>query len=260
MPLVIFFHGYTAIEPEIFRPWIDHIVGRGAIVVYPYYQKVDDLILPEFIDNSVVAVRDALDELAMPGHVAVDLSRVGVVGHSVGAVLTADYAAIAAKEGLPIPTVMMPVEPGGCVDCNELGQNPGVPLKDFSLIPSTVRAYIITGNADDFVGDVGAKHIWNGMTAVPSTQRDYVIVNSDYHGAPPLFADHGFPVAGPLPKDLDALDWYGTWKLFDLLTDCGFHDSGCDAAFGGTEAQTTMGAWSDGTPVAPIEVVADPGT
>src|SRR3954454_15976883 len=30
MPVVIFFHGYTAIEPEIFRPWIDHIVQRGA--------------------------------------------------------------------------------------------------------------------------------------------------------------------------------------------------------------------------------------
>ncbi len=259
MPLVIFFHGYTAIEPEIFRPWIDHIVRRGAIVVYPFYQNADDVILPGFIENGETAIRNALSELAKPGHVPVDLNRVGVVGHSVGAALTADYAAIAARDGLPVPSIIMPVEPAGCVDCNELPPGWGVPLMDFSAIPSGVRAYIITGSDDSVAGDAGAKHVWNGMTAVPLDQRDYIIIHSDLHGFPLLFADHDFPVAGPLPEKLNTLDWYGTWKLFDLLTDCAFANKGCDQAFGGTEAQTFMGVWSDGTPVAPAIVDNNPG-
>jgi acetyl esterase/lipase len=258
MPLVIFFHGYTAIEPQIFRPWIDHIVQRGAVVVYPLYQNVDDDILPEFIENSETGIRDALTELATPGHVPVDLDRVAVVGHSVGAVLTADYAAIAERDGLPVPSVIMPIEPVGCVDCNELPPDWGVPLEDFSAIPASVRAYVIVGDDDTLAQDFGAKHVWNGMTAVPLDQRDYIIVDSDYHGAPPLFADHGFPVAGPLPNEVDGLDWFGTWKLFDLLTDCGFENVGCDLAFGGSDAQTYMGMWSDGTPVVSLVVTDDP--
>jgi len=259
MPLVIFFHGYTAIEPEIFRPWIDHTVQRGAVVIYPYYQNADDNILPEFVDNGETAIRDALTELAKPGNVPVDLNRVGVVGHSVGAVLTADYAAIAEKDGLPVPSVVMPVEPGGCIDCNELPPGWGVPLADFSKIPSSARVYVITGSDDDFVGDAGAKHVWNGLTNVPADQKDYIIVQGDTHGFPLLLADHDFPVAGPLPEKLNTLDWYGTWKLFDLLTDCGFANKGCDQAFGGTEAQTYMGEWSDGTPVKPAVINDNPG-
>jgi len=259
MPLVIFFHGYTAIDPELFRPWIDHIVKRGAIVIYPYYQNVDDNILPEFMENSETAIRNGLTEHTKPGHVPIDLKRVGVVGHSFGAVLTADYAAIAERDGLPVPTVMMPVEPGGCIDCNELPPGWGVPLEDFSNIPASVRAYIITGSDDSLVGDAGAKHVWNGMTRVPQKQKDYIIIQSDLHGSPLLFADHDFPVTGPLPERLNALDWFGTWKLFDLLTDCGFADKGCDQAFGGTKAQTDMGVWNDGTPVAPAVIDNNPG-
>jgi pimeloyl-ACP methyl ester carboxylesterase len=257
-PLVIFLHGYTAIDPEIFRPWIDHIVQNGAIVIYPFYQNANDLIIPQFIDNSVTAIHDALDELAKPGHVPVDLTRVGVVGHSVGGVLTADYAAIAAAEGLPVPSVIMPVEPAGCIDCNALPPGQGVPLEDFSTIPASVLAYLVVGNDDFLASEYGAKLIWKGMTAVPLENRDYIVVRSDYHGSPLLFADHGFPIAGPLPEQINALDWYGTWKLFDLLTECAFANTGCDQAFGGTEAQTFMGAWSDGTPVVPAIVTDDP--
>ncbi len=57
------------------------------------------------------------------------------------------------------------------------------------------------------------------------------------------------------PLVIDALDWYGTWKLFDGLTDAAFYNRNRQYALGATPEQTGMGQWSDGTPVKPIKVL-----
>jgi hypothetical protein len=54
---------------------------------------------------------------------------------------------------------------------------------------------------------------------------------------------------------IDALDWYGTWKLLDALTDAAFHGTHREIALGGTPAETSMGTWSDGVPVKPMRVL-----
>lgn len=38
-PVVVFTHGWGATNPRAYGAWIDHIVRRGNIVVYPVYQK-----------------------------------------------------------------------------------------------------------------------------------------------------------------------------------------------------------------------------
>ncbi len=60
------------------------------------------------------------------------------------------------------------------------------------------------------------------------------------------------------PLVIDALDWYGTWKLFDGLTDAAFYNRNRQYALGATPEQTGMGQWSDGTPVKPIKVLKQP--
>src|ERR1700733_5951337 len=45
-PLVIFNHGWSAMEPKVYGAWIDHIVKRGNVVVYPVYQ--DSLRTPTY--------------------------------------------------------------------------------------------------------------------------------------------------------------------------------------------------------------------
>jgi hypothetical protein len=59
---------------------------------------------------------------------------------------------------------------------------------------------------------------------------------------------------------LDALDWYGTWKLLDALIACAFEGEWCEYAFGNTPEVRFMGTWSDGVPVAEAVVAAEPGT
>ena len=54
----------------------------------------------------------------------------------------------------------------------------------------------------------------------------------------------------------DALDYYGTWKLFDGLRDAVFHGINREYALGDTDHQRFMGLWSDGVPVRQLLVRA----
>src|SRR4051812_24096508 len=38
VPVIIFMHGWSAMEPEGYLGWIEHLVKRGNIVIYPRYQ------------------------------------------------------------------------------------------------------------------------------------------------------------------------------------------------------------------------------
>ncbi|WP_051379002.1 chlorophyllase/cutinase-like alpha/beta fold protein [Derxia gummosa] len=53
---------------------------------------------------------------------------------------------------------------------------------------------------------------------------------------------------------VDALDWFGLWKLFDALTDAAFYGTGRDTALGDTARQRFMGQWSDGVAVREAEI------
>ncbi len=254
---MIFLHGFMAVDPSFYGEWIEHITQGGAIVVFPFYQTINPFTLRpnEYLDNTNTAIADALVELAQPGHATVDLSRVAVVGHSAGGVLAVNYAATAAQNGLPVPSVIMPVEPGGCKDCTSgMGSSFGMPLEDLSNLDPTTRAIVIAGDADTTVGTEPAKKIWESMTSLLPGNRDYILIRSDDHGRPELRANHLMPLTGGIVGTVNALDWYGPWKLFDGLIDCAFDGIACDQALGGTPFQTFMGDWSDGTPVKPALV------
>ena len=86
----------------------------------------------------------------------------------------------------------------------------------------------------------------------------------DSHGSPDLDATHVFPAAPGKHRLLnwggartDALDWYGTWKLLDGLTDAAFYGTNREYALGDTPEQRYMGKWSDGQPVKELEVLKE---
>ncbi len=101
--------------------------------------------------------------------------------------------------------------------------------------------------------------IWAGLAQIPADRKDFVTVQTDNHGAPTLPADHPMPATGVFGR-LDALDWYGTWKLLDALIACSIDGTWCEYALGNTPEQRFMGSWSDGMPVAELEATDDPST
>ena len=78
-------HGWIAVDPELYGPWIAHLVHRGATVVYPAYQEAPFLDTVSPLPNALVALRLAFEQ------VPVAAGRLIVAGHSAGGAL-AHYA------------------------------------------------------------------------------------------------------------------------------------------------------------------------
>src|SRR4051794_24279052 len=121
LPLILFFHGFGGTDPEVSHAWIDHLVRRGAILIYPDYQEADlpfdgpRLAAVEQTAHTTIpaAITAALTELAGPGHAQPDLQRIAAVGHSIGAVLAAHYAGTAAENRIPGPNALFLAVAGG---------------------------------------------------------------------------------------------------------------------------------------------------
>lgn len=286
-PLVVFVHGWSVMQPDLYRAWIEHIVKRGAILVYPRYQ--DSLKTPaaDFLPNAARALRAALQALGQ-GRFGVlpDTKKVAYLGHSAGGLIASGLAASHSRLGLPAPRALMAVEPGK-------SSGPRwrqVPLEPLSGIPKGTLLLSLCGDEDNRVGCDDARRIYVESSQVQSADKNLLLLRSDRHGSPPLLANHAAPTAprfdpryppsdssswllhrveerlrerkakGQIgshsPLDTDTLDWYGPWKLFDALCDAAFSGGNRRYALGGAAAQLSMGNWSDGTPVTPMRLLA----
>lgn len=293
-PVIVFLHGWGGMNPLYYGAWIDHLVKRGNIVIYPRYQA--SLLTPirEFTPNTLTAIKEAIARLqSEPGHVKADLTKFAAVGHSVGGLLAANVAALASENGLPPVLAVMSTEPG----ITEAPIN--IPLADLKKIPAKTLLLAVAGDQDTLVRDFDAKRIYNESTRVPANNKDYITLVSDSHGTPSLQASHRAPTAfdmaydsgegigggpaevggsgraGGLPTRridgprsertdrletmmINALDFYGTWKLFDGLCDAAFYNKNREYALGNTPQQRFMGRWSDGVPVKELKVTDKP--
>jgi acetyl esterase/lipase len=271
-PVIIFNHGWSAMSPDTYGAWIKHLVRRGNIVIFPRYQASMRTPMKDFTPNAVAAIKTAMKELQNNSHVQPELDHVAVVGHSMGGAITPSMAALAAAEGLPIPKAICCVEPGNhVIDA----PNINMPLADLSKISPDTLALVIIGDRDKMVGDDTAKSIYAGIKQIPAANKDFITLISDEHGNPPLLGTHMAPVAAEVivPNDaanakpfaqkmrermeantVDAMDFYGTWKLLDGLTDAAFFGKNRQYALGNTPQQRYMGQWSDGTPVKELKI------
>jgi len=291
-PVVVFLHGWGGMNPLYYGAWIDHLVKRGNIVIYPRYQASLLTGIREFTPNTLTAIKEALKRLQTEsGHIKPDLNQFATVGHSLGGVLAASVAALASEHGLPRVSAVMSVAPG----ITEAPIN--IPLADLKKIPPETLLLSLAGDQDTLVRDTDAKRIYYESTRVPASNKDFVTMVSDTHGMPGLQASHRAPTAmdkaydsgegftggpgessdraGGLPtrrvdgpqsgrRDrletmmVNALDFYGTWKLFDALCDAAFHGKNREYALGNTPQQRFMGVWSDGVPVKELKITDNP--
>jgi len=244
LPVVVFLHGYGGTGPALYQEWIDHLARRGTVVIYPDYQEPGFLGGGQaaYVPNMFAGVSEALDRLgATP-------DRVHVVGHSLGAVLTAAYGVLAPSVNLPPAATLTMIEPGGCRTCGNFGSF-GVPLPLDRQIPADTLVRTVVGGDDDFVGDADARVIQRMLVDVPAGRKMFESIPSDDHGSPALVADHLFPQTGGAGRTADALDWFGLWRPFDALMSCADRERECEIALGASDGRLVMGQWSDGTPV-----------
>lgn len=248
-PLIVFNHGWSAFFPIAYKAWVEHLVKRGNIVVYPRYQLGLVIGLRFATSNAIRSVKQAITILQSGDHVRPDLEKFAIVGHSLGGGITAEMAALAKDQGLPEPKAVMPVQPFVLTDTM---------MTNFSGIPADTLMLVIVGEDDTVAGNESGKLIFTTSTQVSITRKDYVIQRTDRYGSPALVADHLAPVCIPHTRMVDAMDYYSTWKLFDALTDFAFYGINQAYCLGDTPEQRYMGLWSDGTPVKELFVTDTP--
>jgi len=261
--VIVFNHGYGVFNPGPYGQWIEHLVRKGNIVIFPKYQ-VSDLSLPNtYTPNAVIGIQDAFDELqSNPNRVKPRMEHYGMIGHSYGGVVTSNIVTEYAAYGLPKPQCFMLCQPGtGGLNAGRLTTYTGMDV-DYNVL-------IVVGNDDVIVGDAFGREIMDS-TDISTDHKNYITHFADNLGTPIIEASHNEPLAanndydggtvstvitgGYLASKIDAVDYYCYWKLADALLACTFYGNFCNYAFGDTPQQNNMGAWSDGTSVIPLEV------
>lgn len=254
-PVIVFVHGWLAAHPWCYRAWIDHLVLQGNVVLFPRYHGL--ATAPgDFTGNCIRTVARGLRFLDGVWHAKAMPGRLAIVGHSAGGLVAANVAALAVTSGLPRFAALMPVQPG----VHDL-----IRYADFSRIPAGTLMVVVTSSDDHNVGERTGWDILRGASSIRPADRNLVRMHSDEHGKPGLLANH-YAAACPKPISFvprqvlpaiaatDALDYNGIWKLFDGLTDAAFHGTNRAWALGNTPEQRSLGKWSDGRPVRPMDV------
>ena len=264
-PVVIFLHGWFAVNPAIYGAWIDHLVKSGKIVVFPRYQNDVSTNPQKFLNNALAAIHDSLGVLESGrGHVRPNLDQFALIGHSAGGNLAAYIAAVSAEpnSGIPIPKAVVAMMPGEVFPQKE---------PRLSKIPPKTLLVVMVGEDDLLVGDLRGREIFSGATSIPRSRKRFILFRSDRHGFPPLLAEHTAPTGANRKLDngdgvlkslqlslgeVNALDHAGFWRIADQTLDAGFSGKTLDHIIRNPEQFRNLGYWSDGRQVTP-PIVAD---
>ena len=188
-PLIVFLHGWGGMNPLYYGAWLDHLVKRGNIVVYPRYQATLLTPITEFTPSTRRYQRRNHPLQTERGHVKPDLNKFAVVGHSVGGLLAASVAALASESNLPRVRAVMSVEPG-------ITESPiNIPLADLKKIPAETLLLSVAGDQDTLVRDTDAKRVYYESINIPEANKDFITMITDTHGTPSLQASHRAPTA-----------------------------------------------------------------
>ncbi len=257
--VVVFLHGWFAVNPGFYGAWIDHLVRNGHVVIFPRYQNDVGTMPQDFLPNTMAAIHDAMSVLSQGSvhHVRADTSRFALIGHSAGANLAAQVAALSSDlhTGLPCPRAVVAIMPGEVL-----------PIRQPTLdrIPDTTLLIVAVGDEDIVVGDLRGRQIFLEASAVPSSRKRFILYRSDRHGYPPLVAEHTAPT-GTNPRldngegilrplqlsmgDINALDRAGFWRIGDITLQAGFHGRTLDDIPNLDHMIRHLGYWSDGRKV-----------
>jgi hypothetical protein len=272
-PVIVFLHGYLGVNPVAYGAWIEHLVRRGNIVVFPVYQ--DSLIGAERYTTT------RLRQCARPSEScrakrAMCVPTRKVTGRSSGILSVARSRRISPRKPQP-RTCSLRARSWPAI--------PAMPIRS----SKTSRAFcahrkkipdllllVVVGKDDLFAKETTGRAIFEKSIGLKSENKNLIRLRSDRSGHPPLSADHFSPLAlnqsydsgkslrggdrerrspGSRAHDAtDALDYFGYWKWFDALTDAAFFGRNRNIALGDTPEQRFMGKWSDGTPIVEPDV------
>lgn len=262
LDVIIFVHGYGAINPMIFGAWIKHLVKKGNVVIYPRYQKTLFNPMPaQFADFVSNGIKTGIDSFQLETGKQLKLDRASYVGHSYGGALIAYLANYYEKYKIPKPLSLFVCEPG-------TGPFKDARLRSYRELEEDIQLLVMVGNEDLTVGDELGLRIY--LSSKQLKRRNFIRQFSDAFEDEIISSSHYEPYAIDMEFDngdrnftaeralkvakIDAIDYHGYWKLYDALLDCSRDNENCNVAFGNTDAQKSLGNWKKDIPVRPLSI------
>ena len=192
-------------------------------------------------------------------HTPVNIETFCLVGHSYGGIIGADLTANWENYVIPKPKGVFLCAPG-------TGPFKAGKLDNYASIPKSVKLLIMVNENDYIVGDEMGVKIFETATNTP--QRNLIRQHIDTANG--ISAGHNEPYSVDEDFDsghhnyttkkalrisrLNAVDYYGYWKLFDALIDCSWEGKNCEYAFGDTPQQRSLGKVAEGTILKELEI------
>ena len=263
--VVVFLHGLAQVNPKMYGGWIEHLVRKGNIVIYPRYE-VPLTPKGQFEANAVAGIKNGLSELKARCEnqstcVKPNLENFALIGHSYGAALAANITVRAREHDLSKVKALM---------VNQGWDGLDIRLRQgYSAMPQETKLLILVGSTDVVVGSRFGRRLMRETRINP--HKNLVTHHLDKHNLfAPIGSGHDEPLslnekfdnkeitalillAFPLTRT-NAVDYFCYWKLADALLNCTFRNTDCQVAFGNTPEQRDMGTWGDGQRVRELKV------
>lgn len=262
---ILFNHGWGALNPACYGRWLDHLVRKGNVIVFPKWQ-FDLNTLPQFFTpNAAAAVKDAINEIATGNHVKPRYENTAYIGYSFGGVISSNLAILADSIGIPEPKALLVCNGGN-------GYTMGSLLPTYTTMPD-IKLLIISGDDDVIVADTFGRMLFDSTIGVDPLFKNHITQYYDGHGNPAIESTHNEPISWDSAywssdffdnnwvvsasygvSKTDAVDFYCYWKFADAITDCAYYGTNCEYAFCNTPDQRYMGTWSDNQPITELFV------
>jgi dienelactone hydrolase len=233
-PVVFFAHGFGVGTPSSYASLLDHWVSNGNIVVMADYDAANPSLPATFVqvDRGNVA--------AVAVEPRIDTTRAGIYGYSHGGGMTPYLSQQADGRGWGSRGLWMT----SLSQAYTQFEGTGGPI----ALPARERVMVVAGDDDLYADLRNGNDVFRSIT-LPATRKSHITLHSDAHGYPTLDASHA--IVTDSASNVDAMD-FALWRLSDILESCSLRGKNCSADL------STMGVWSDGTPVTPATVSATP--
>lgn len=222
-PVLAFAHGKQLYGGSLLAPgrpldnfyaaFLEHLARKGYVAAFP---QMEAGLLDG--DRPAQAARFLAALRWLGAHVpAADTRRLIFAGHSMGADVALLAAVLASRtRGHVVPRAVLAMAP---VDEDVVHHS-------LVRLPRSISVTFVAGEQDTVAPPRGAVSLWSVLAG---HRRQVIELTGDRGAHPPLLADHNLSTTnGTLPAALggvprlDALDWYGTWKLAVGLLDYTF--------------------------------------
>ena len=259
-PVILWSHAFGATEAVQYGGLMQQLASHGYVVIHSTYQTPP---LSPFdvglrygqlwagFETAVEEVGDALD---------MDLSRVGVAGHSFGggASLVMFKRAVLERGWGSKGSFIATLAPFRIQDFGS---------DDAAAVPRKTKLLVEVYDDDETNDHRGAiEDIWKPLSgSIRPVDRDYLLVHTAENGGCRLPTNHSVPIERALAGGTAVLDDYDVWAVrrkVHGIAACAFDrdQRGCEVSIGEADPlQGEMGNWlSDGAPLDSLESLREP--